>query len=258
MKTLEFQAVVLAAGKGKRMGSDLPKVLLPLCGRPIISHVLSLLAEVGIRRPVIVISREGDVIRETLGDDHSYVVQGEQLGSGHAVLCARDAAQGAKNIIVMCGDSPLFRVETVRSLMREHVGRKAAITLASAVLDDPHGYGRILRDSDGEVSGIVEETLASEEQKSIEEINGGCYGFDAEWLWGNIGLMTKNEAGEYCLTEMVDIAIRQGRKVITVSSQPDEVAGINTPEQLLDAERMLCIRLGDKGTGRQGEKAKET
>ncbi|HET6454263.1 MAG TPA: NTP transferase domain-containing protein [Armatimonadota bacterium] len=242
MKTLEFQAAVLAAGKGKRMGSDLPKVLLPLCGRPIICHVLSLLAEVGIRRPVIVISREGDAIRETLGDDYSYVVQGEQLGSGHAVLCAREAAQGAKNIIVMCGDSPLFRVETIRSLMREHVRHQATITLTSAILDDPAGYGRILRNPSGEVSGIIEEKMASDEQKSIEEINGGCYGFDAEWLWGNIGLMTRNEAGEYCLTEMVDIAIRQGRKVITVSSGQDEVAGINTPAHLKQAERMLCSK----------------
>ena len=258
METLEFQAIVLAAGKGKRMGSGLPKVLLPLCGRPIIGHVLDVLAKVGIPKPVIVISREGDFVRRALGDGYLYAVQDEQLGSGHAVLCAGEAARGTRNIIVMCGDSPLFRVETVRSLMEEHTRQKAAVTLVSAMLDNPSGYGRILRDSAGEVSGIVEEKLASDEQKAIEEINGGCYGFDAEWLWNNIGHMTRNEAGEYCLTEMVDIAIRQGRRMIAVSSGPDEVAGINTPEQLLDAERMLCIRLGDKGTGRQGEKAKET
>ena len=242
METLEYQAIVLAAGKGKRMGSDLPKVLLPLCGRPVIGHVLGVLAEVGIPRPVIVISQEGDVIRETLGHQYTYAVQNEQLGSGHAVLCAREAAGGAKNIIVMCGDSPQFRVETVRSLMTEHVRRGAAVTLVSAVLDDPHGYGRILRDPTGEVAGIVEEKPASEEQKAVKEINGGCYGFDAEWLWDNIGLMTRNEAGEYCLTEMVDIAISQGRKAITVPSQPDEVAGINTPQQLAAAERILCLR----------------
>jgi len=243
MKTLEFQAIVLAAGKGKRMGSGLPKVLLPLCGRPIIGHVLDVLAKVGIPKPVIVISREGDVVRKTLGDDYSYAVQDEQLGSGHAVLCAREAAQGERNIIVMCGDSPLFRVETVRSLMEEHVQCQAAVTLVSAMLDNPSGYGRILRNPTGEVSGIVEEKLASDEQKAIGEINGGCYGFDAEWLWNNVGLMAQNEVGEYCLTEMVDIAIRQGRRVIAVPSHPDEVAGINTPAQLEQAEHILCGRI---------------
>ena len=242
MTTLEFQAIVLAAGKGRRMGSDLPKVLLPLCGRPIVSHVLDVLAEVGIPRPVIVISKEGDAVREALGGGYPYVIQAEQLGSGHAVLCAREAAQNARNIIVMCGDSPLFRIETVRSLMMEHIRSGAAITLVSAILDDPHGYGRILRNPAGEVSGVVEEKFASDEQKAIREINGGCYGFDAEWLWENIGLMTRNEAGEYCLTEMVNIAIKQGLEVITVASQPDEVAGINTPEQLLAAEQILLTR----------------
>lgn len=240
---MEFQGIVLAAGKGRRMGSDLPKVLLPLCGQPIISHVLGLLAEVGIPRPVIVVNRDGDMIRKSLGDGYLYAIQAEQLGSGHAVLCAREAAEGARNIIVMCGDSPLFRVGTVYSLMLEHVRRSAVITLVSAVLDDPRGYGRVLRDSAGEVSGIVEEKLASDEQKAIEEINGGCYGFDADWLWENIGLMTRNEAGEYCLTEMVDIAISQGRRVITVSSGPDEVAGINTRAQLEQAEHILCGRI---------------
>lgn len=240
---MEFQGIVLAAGKGRRMGGDLPKVLLPLCGRPIISYVIGVLADVGIPRPVIVTSREGDDVRKTLGDEYRYVLQDEQLGSGHAVLCAREAAKGTRNIIVMCGDSPLFQVETVYSLMLEHIHRSAVITLVSAVLDDPRGYGRVLRDSAGEVSGIVEEKLASDEQKAIEEINGGCYGFDADWLWENIGLMTRNEAGEYCLTEMVDIAIRQGRRVITVSSGPDEVAGINTHAQLEQAEHILRGRI---------------
>lgn len=235
----KFQAIVLAAGKGARMKSELPKVLLPLAGKPVISRILDVLAEVGIPRPVVVIGRGGDLVKKTLGDRCVYAVQDEQLGSGHAVMCAREAAGDAKDILVMCGDSPLFRAETVRSLMSAHIRESAAITLVSAILDDPTGYGRILRAPSGEIAGIVEEKLASDDQKAIREINGGLYAFDGAWLWGNTHLMRENDAGEFCLTEMVDIAISQARRVITVPASPDEVAGINTPEQLLAAERTL-------------------
>lgn len=237
-----FQAVILAAGKGTRMRSDVPKVLLPLAGRPVLAHILEALIQVGVNRPVVVIGTGGEQVRETLGDCCVYAVQEEQLGSGHAVTCARDAARGAESILVMCGDSPLFRVETIRSVMEALLRENAAITLVSAVLDDPRGYGRILRAPSGDVAGIVEEKIASDEQKAISEINGGLYAFDATWLWENIGLMTSNEAGEYCLTEMVDIALAQGRRVITVTASPDEVAGINTPEQLRFAESVLLTR----------------
>lgn len=237
-----FQAIILAAGKGARMGSDLPKVLLPVCGRPVLAHILDALAKVGINRPVVVIGTGSELVRETLGDCCIYAAQEEQLGSGHAVMCARDAAQGAENILVMCGDSPLFRVETIRSVMEAHLRERATITLVSAVLEDPSGYGRILRNSSGDVAGIVEEKIASDEQRAIREINGGLYAFDAPWLWESIGLMRRNEAGEYCLTEMVDIALAQGRRVITVTASPDEVAGINTPEQLRFAEGVLRRR----------------
>jgi bifunctional UDP-N-acetylglucosamine pyrophosphorylase/glucosamine-1-phosphate N-acetyltransferase len=240
-----FQAIILAAGKGTRMGSDLPKVLLSLAGRPVLAHVLDSLAQVGITRPVVVIGAGGELVKETLGDCCIYAVQEEQLGSGHAVMCARDAAGHAENILVMCGDSPLFRVETIRSVMEAHLRERATITLVSAVLEDSSGYGRILRGPGGEVSGIVEEKLAAEEQRAIKEINGGLYAFDAPWLWESIGLMRRNKAGEYCLTEMVDVALAQGRRVITVTASPDEVAGINTPEQLRAAERVLRRR----GTG---------
>jgi len=251
--TAGFQAIVLAAGKGARMKSELPKVLLPLAGKPVIFRILDLLAEVGIPRPVVVIGKSGDLVKKTLGDRCVYAVQDEQLGSGHAVMCAREAAGDAKNILVMCGDSPLFRAETVRSLMSAHVRGNATITLVSAMLDDPTGYGRIIRAPDGEIAGVIEEKLASGDQKTIREINGGLYAFDGAWLWGNAHLMLESDAGEFCLTEMVDIAISQERRVITVPASPDEVAGINTPEQLLAAERVLLGR-GDKGTRRRGDK----
>lgn len=231
----------MAAGKGSRMGTSVPKVLLPLCGRPIVMHVLDTLEKAGIADPVIVVGRDSTAIRAALGE-RRYVVQEEQLGSGDAVRCAREAASGAEHIIVMCGDSPLFRTETVRRLMETHLREAAAVSLTSAVLEDPHGYGRVLRGPTGEVVGIIEEKMATEEQKAIKEINGGCYAFDASWLWQNIDQMHLNEAGEYCLTEMVDIAIAQGKKIATIETRPDEVAGVNTPDQLHAAEEILRRR----------------
>lgn len=242
----DFHAIVLAAGRGTRMGpvrGDAPKVLMPLCGRPMLAYVLDVLREAGVSRPIIVVGKDGGAVRETFGDACECVVQEEQLGSGHAVLCAREAARGSRHVLVMCGDSPLFRTETVRPLMDAHVRGRAALTVVSAVLDDPTGYGRILRAPNGDVTGIVEEKLASPEQRAIREVNGGCYALDAEWLWGNLAAMRRNDAGEYCLTEMVGVAIAQGRGVIAVSAPAAEILGVNTPAQLQRAEEALRARL---------------
>lgn len=239
----DFQAIILAAGKGSRMQSDLPKVLHPVCGRPMVCHILDALSDVGIPSPIIVIGRGAELVEQTLGAGYVYVLQEEQLGSGHAVMWARGVAEGgSKHTLVMCGDSPLFRVETIRALMDAHRREQATASLVSAVLDDPSGYGRIVRAPDGRIAGVVEEKLADEEQRAIREINGGCYAFDSRWLWDNIDLMSENEVGEKCLTEMVDIAIGQGKRVTAVRSQPDEVIGINTPAQLAEAERIMCGR----------------
>ena len=173
MSTSGFQAIVLAAGKGTRMGSDLPKVLLPVCGRPVVTHILDALAGVGIPQPVVVIGYKAEMVKEALGSRVIYALQEEQRGSGHAVMCARDAAGDAENILVMCGDSPLFKVETISAVMEAHVREGAVIALASAVLDDPTGYGRILRSANGDVLGVAEEKIATGEQKAVREINGG-------------------------------------------------------------------------------------
>ncbi|MDH7482480.1 MAG: NTP transferase domain-containing protein [Armatimonadota bacterium] len=240
---MEFQAIVLAAGRGRRMGSKEPKVLVSLLSRPLVCHVLDRLAEVGIEHPIIVVGVGAEKVRQTLGDNYLYAFQQEQLGSGHAVLCAAELARGkSRNLLVMCGDSPLFKTQTIRSLMEAHLFEKPTITLVSAVLDDPRGYGRIIRDSNGEIMAIVEEVDATDEEKAVKEINGGCYAFNAEWLWDNLNLMTENEAGEKCLTQMVDIAIKQHRRVISVSAEPEEVLGVNTYDDLATAERILASR----------------
>ncbi|MDI6829691.1 MAG: NTP transferase domain-containing protein, partial [Armatimonadota bacterium] len=235
---------VLAAGKGRRMGLECPKVLAPLLGRPLVCHVLDKLAEVGIERPIIVVGAGARQVRQTLGENYQYAFQEEQLGSGHAVLCAADLARNqSRSILVMCGDSPLFKTSTIRSLMEVHSSQKPAITLVSAILDDPRGYGRVIRDETGEITAIVEEVGATDEQKAIKEINGGCYAFDAEWLWNNLDLISENEAGEKCLTQMVDIAIRQRKRVISVTADSEEVLGVNTPGDLVVAERILAGRI---------------
>ncbi len=149
---------------------------------------------------------------------------------------------GSKYIIVMCGDSPLFRVETLRSLMTEIESQKASAALIAAVLDNPQGYGRIVRNASREITGVAEEKLASDAEKAINEIIGGCYAFDADWLWANLECMRRNEAGEYCLTEMIDIAISQGLKVIAVPAMAEEVLGANTPDQLVITEGILRAR----------------
>ena len=242
-RTVAFQAIVLAAGKGTRMGSDLPKVLHLLCGRPMVCRVLDALEAVGIAKPIIIVGRGAELVERTLGRGYAYVLQEQQLGSGHAVMCAREAAEGrSRHILVMCGDSPLFRAETVRALMDAHLLGRAAVSLTSATLDDPTGYGRIVRGTDGRITGVVEEKMAGRPERAIREINGGCYAFDSGWLWTNIGLMSENEAGEKCLTEMVDIAISQGKRVTSASCDPEEVLGVNTPEQLAEAERIMSGR----------------
>lgn len=238
----DFQAIVLAAGKGSRMGVDIPKTLIPLYGKPMISYILDAISVLGIDAPVIVVGKQHQAFDDVLGGGFVYVVQEEQLGSGHAVMCARDASTSDGHVLVMCGDSPLFRVETIRALMNTHRTDGSAVTLISALLDDPFGYGRILRSASGEITGVAEEKNASSEQKAVREINGGCYAFIAQWLWDNINLLTRNEACELNLTEMVDIAIRQGLKVSSVTAGPDEVAGVNTPDQLHQAKEILMAR----------------
>lgn len=234
-----LHAIVLAGGKGSRMGSDIPKVLIPLCGKPMILYVLDILNAVEIQNPVIVVGSNRQKIIDALGSRYYYAVQEEQLGSGHAVMCAKEFLPNDGYLIVMCGDSPLFRAETISSLISHHINTHAAITLVSATLDEPYGYGRVVRNAEGSILGIAEEGAATTEEKLIKEVNGGCYAFDARWLWNNIGLMTQNAAGEYCLTEMVNIAVSQGLPIEAVTAYPHEIQGVNTYEQLLYAERII-------------------
>lgn len=242
--SLGFAGLVLAAGKGSRFGGEVgrpsPKVLRAVLGKPMVGYVLDALRGAGVDEITLVVGFGADEVKRRVGPPVGYVLQAEQKGSGHAVACAKGAFDGYQGgLIVMCGDSPLFTAETVRRIADQHARTNAAVTLASAQLDDPTGYGRIVRDADGRIVGIVEEKCASERQKAIREVNGGAYGFDARWLFDNIEKMAINEASEYNLTDMVRVAIEQGRGVSAVGCDPRELLGVNTPEQLAQVEAIL-------------------
>lgn len=242
-------AIILAAGKGKRMGdenapAEFPKVLRRAVGRPLIAYVIDALKGAGISDISIIIGFGADRVKAALGDGWRYVVQSEQLGSGHAVACAREALFDREGVaVIMCGDSPLFTAATISSLVARHISSCAAITLVSAQLDDPTGYGRIKRNDFGEITGVVEEKCASPEEKLISEINGGAYAFDSAWLWANIDRMAGNEAGELNLTDLVRVAIEQGSGVEAVQTAQEEVTGVNTPADLKRIEEILEKRL---------------
>ena len=247
MNETKFRGLVLAAGRGSRFASEsgdpFPKVLRPVLGRPMVFHVLDALRGAGIENITLIVGFSADDVRRIVGEDVEYAFQTEQRGSGHAVACAAGSFQQFDgSLIVMCGDSPLFTSDTVRAVMSEHIQSRAVITLASAVLENPYGYGRILRDAKGTILGIVEEKCANAEQRAIREVNGGAYAFDSRWLFDNIGLMAINEAGEYNLTDMVRVAIEQGRTVSAVNCDSRELLGVNTPAQLENVEAILRSR----------------
>ena len=242
-----FTAVVLAAGMGKRMKSDLPKVLHQALGKPLIAHVLGQLAPLHPARVVVVVGHQEELVRKALqGRDVHFVTQSPQLGTGHAVQTAwpevEQAAEPAREtILVLAGDMPLVRTMTLRKLVERHVVDKAAITFLSGELDDPSGYGRVVRDRRGDFVKIVEEKDATPAEKKIAEVNSGVYTFRRDPLVQALGLLrADNVQKEYYLTDTLAIAKGRGMRVgVVQASDPRELFGVNTPEQLEMVEQTL-------------------
>ncbi|MDD5071944.1 MAG: GNAT family N-acetyltransferase [Patescibacteria group bacterium] len=244
----ENKIVILAAGKGVRMNSSLPKVLVPLSGRPIIGYLLRSVAEAGVDgRPIIVVSPDNrEIMEEALAEYNcDYAIQEEQLGTGHAFACARPFfGTEAKKVISFYGDHPFVQADTVKKLAESHRG---VITMVTVKVDDFHDYrrnffywGRIVRGEDGEVKKIVEFKDAAEEEKEIKEINPGFYCFDKDWVCANIDkLKNDNKQGEYYLTDLVGLAFAQGHKINTITIDPRQAVGINSPEELAVAEKLI-------------------
>jgi len=239
--------LVLAGGKGTRfarsVSASTPKVLQPVLGKPLISYVLDTLREAGISRIIVVVGYGGNQVRDAIGSAVDYAYQDTQLGSGHAVMCALESFKNFEGpLVVMCGDSPLFKPETIRNMLRKRRESLSTVVLASALLENPTGYGRIIRDDTGKIIQIVEESCADDAQRQIREVNGGAYVFWAPWLVCNIHRISKNAAGEYNLTDAVRLAIEQGNNVNVVRCEPDEIIGVNTPDDLQYAETILRRR----------------
>lgn len=237
-------AVVLAAGKGTRMKSELPKVLVPVAGRPMIDYVLDMLAECGIERVLPVVGYRSDLVRQALANRTglTFVEQTEQLGTGHAVMVCREQLTGFDGpVVVVTGDSPLVRPETIRALLQEFEKTKAACLLGSAFKDDPKGLGRIVRDAAGRFVGIVEEKDATEEQRLIKEVNMSCYVFNAVDLLQALGRLQANNAQkEYYLTDCPGLLLQEGRTVEALPLlTPRETLSINTPDELAAVESAL-------------------
>jgi len=237
-------AVVLAAGKGKRMKSDLPKVLHPLGGQPMVCRVLDMLQQLQVDRSIAVIGHKAELVRETLADQPvSFADQTEQLGTGHAVMMARDELDGFEgDVIVLAGDVPMLRASTVRSLLKEHRERSAVGTVLTAILPDPAGYGRVVRNKDGLVLKIVEHKDADEDELKIAEINTGTFVFDKTALYEALDSVdNKNSQGEYYLTDVMQIFLEKG--LITAASCVEdyrETLGVNSKEQLAELEKHIA------------------
>jgi len=242
-----FTAVVLAAGMGKRMKSDLPKVLHQALGKPLIAHVLGQLAPLHPARVVVVVGHQEELVREALkGRDVHFVTQSPQLGTGHAVQTAFPEVEkvgepARETVLVLAGDMPLVRTMTLRKLVERHLVDKAAITFLSGELDDPSGYGRVVRDRRGEFVKIVEEKDATPAERKVAEVNSGVYTFRRDPLVQALGLLrADNVQKEYYLTDTLAIAKGRGMRVgVVQASDPRELFGVNTPEQLEMVEQTL-------------------
>lgn len=253
-----LRAIILAAGKGKRMGeSELPKVLHPLKGKPLLAYVLEAVTDSAVdAKPVVIIGHMGEKVRQTFGNSCEYVVQKELKGTGDAVRCAREVLEGAaKHVLVLVGDQPLLRGATMRRLADMHLASGATLTMGTVSVDDfdawrkPFAdFGRVLRDADGRVSRIVEMKDATPEEQAVREINPSCYCFKAEWLWKALErLTTANAQHEYYLTDLLAAAVTAGERVMTVPLEPREAVGVNTPEQLALAEAALALHHNGAG-----------
>jgi bifunctional UDP-N-acetylglucosamine pyrophosphorylase / glucosamine-1-phosphate N-acetyltransferase len=243
--------ILLAAGKGKRMESDEPKALLLFKDKPFIQHVLSTVLSLELdTKPVIVVGYKKEKIMEVLGTEkYEYAIQEEQLGTGHAVLCAKDFVKKEdKIVLVISVDQPTVSKETLENIILKHKEKNSTITIGTVVVSDFEDwrvgmykhFGRIIRDVDGSVRKIVEFKDAEEDERKIKELNLAIYAFDSDWLWKNIPkLMNENAQGEYYLTDLVKIACDQGKKVEAVPvSNIIEAIHPNSKAELLILEEL--------------------
>ncbi len=238
---MKTATIILAAGKGTRMRSDLPKVVFEIAGVPMINRVISTAREIESERIIVVIGYGREIVKSVIEPDERifFAVQEPQNGTGHAIMVCREAMQGFNGIIfILYGDVPLLKASTLRKMYMIHQKEKAACTVLTAIPDDPLQYGRIIRDSVGGFEKIVEHKDANAQQKKINEINTGIYCFNSADLFQSVSLLkTNNSQGEYYLTDTLEILKKQGMHISTfILNNVLEASGVNSPEQLRELE----------------------
>ncbi|GED20164.1 bifunctional UDP-N-acetylglucosamine diphosphorylase/glucosamine-1-phosphate N-acetyltransferase GlmU [Kurthia gibsonii] len=244
----KIYAVVLAAGQGTRMKSKLYKVLHPVCGKPMVEHVVDHIRDLDVTKIVSIVGHGAEKVKEQLGDKSEYVLQEEQLGTAHAVQQAETLLGDLEGTtIVICGDTPLIRPETMKALLEHHQQQAAKATILTAVAENPTGYGRILRNEEGHVEQIVEQKDATVEQQKVTEINTGTYCFDNKALFETLKLVKNDNAqGEYYLPDVIEILKQQGEIVSAyISDDFSENLGVNDRVALSQAEEIMRARINE-------------
>ena len=239
-----FTSLILAAGMGTRMKSKMPKVIHKVCGKELVRWVIDASRAAGADEVVAVIGHKAEMVRPVIENDANIAIQSEQLGTGHAVMMAKEHITDGC-VVILAGDTPLIRAETIKAAVEYHAAQGNSATVITAEMDDATGYGRIVRGADGSVLRIVEQKDASEEEKAIKEINSGMYVFDGAALKDALGKLTPNNAqGEYYLTDTLEILRGDGKKIggYTISDN-DEIRGINNRVQLSEAEAVMQERI---------------
>ncbi|GAB4489063.1 MAG: bifunctional UDP-N-acetylglucosamine diphosphorylase/glucosamine-1-phosphate N-acetyltransferase GlmU [Anaerolineales bacterium] len=247
--TDSLTAVILAAGKGTRMKSSLPKILHPICGQPILSYALQAVRALTETPPVVVVGHGAQQVRESFASGEVlFVEQAEQLGTAHAVLQAERLLNGKSDLVLVTyGDMPLLRGETLQKLVAAQQNNPGAFSMLTVFHDNPRGFGRVLRGADGAVTAIVEEAAASPEQLAIRELNVGAYCFRADWLWQALHRIQVSPKGEFYLTDAVALAVQDGLPVRALLMDDfGETIGINNRVHLAEAEAAMRRRINEQ------------
>lgn len=241
------QIIILAAGKGTRMASPIPKVLIPLNKKPVIEHLLKTVSQVTHQHPpIIVVGFESARVKKALGPNYTYANQEIQNGTGHAVLAAQGSVT-SQSILVLYGDMPFVSSGSLEKLIALHGASQSKVSMFTSLIPnfkgeykDFMGFGRIVKNNAGEIVKIREYVDCTEQEKQIREVNPGIYMFDAAWLWPHLEQIGHgNKQDEFYLTDIIEIAIADGEKIATIHINPQEIYGINTPEHLLHAQTLI-------------------
>lgn len=242
------KSVILAAGKGTRMKSDKPKVVHQVMGKPMVYYSIEAARSAGADKVCVIVGYKADEVKKAVEEleaevSISYAVQEQQLGTGHAVKCASDFIGTDGDVIILCGDTPLVTGETLRKALDFHKKNENGVTVISALLDDPFGYGRIIRNGDS-LEKIVEEKDATDVEKAVKEVNSGMYIFNCDALQAALTQISNDNAqGEYYLPDAIEIIKKMGLKAAAVPmDDADQIRGVNTPEQLAEAEKIMAAR----------------